>query len=115
MGTILIAISRVRDYRHNGVDVTWGSIIGIIFANFAYFQYYPSLAKTASHLPHPPRNFGQLVKNNEGHVHEAGHIEQFTGIEQNEEFVDESRETPLPQRQMMWGQETAKIGRILSS
>ncbi|KAG0019172.1 hypothetical protein BGZ82_000227 [Podila clonocystis] len=96
MGALLIAISRVRDYRHSGVDVTWGSIIGIIFAIFAYFQYYPSLAKTGSHVPHPPRDFGQLVKNSEGHVHEAGHIEQFTGIERNEEFVDESRGSPLP-------------------
>ncbi|KAF9330261.1 hypothetical protein BG006_006785 [Podila minutissima] len=93
---LLIAISRIRDYRHSGVDVTWGSITGIIFAVFAYFQYYPSLAKATSHVPHPPRDFSQLVKDTEGHVHEAGHIEQFTGIERNEEFVDESRVSPLP-------------------
>ncbi|KAF9384651.1 hypothetical protein CPB97_005495 [Podila verticillata] len=95
MGALLIAISRVRDYRHSGVDVTWGSIIGIIFAIFAYFQYYPSLTKSASHVPHPPRDFSRPVKDKEGHAHEPGHIEQFTGIEPNEEFVDESKRSPL--------------------
>ncbi|KAF9211611.1 hypothetical protein BGZ59_007850 [Podila verticillata] len=92
---LLIAISRVRDYRHSGVDVTWGSIIGIIFAIFAYFQYYPSLTKSTSHVPHPPRDFSQPLKDKEGHVHEPGHIEQFTGIEPNEQFVDESWRSPI--------------------
>ncbi|KAG0323566.1 phosphatidic acid phosphatase type, partial [Podila horticola] len=96
MGALLVAISRVRDYRHSAVDVTWGSIIGTIFAVFAYFQYYPSLTKVTSHVPYPPRDFSKLVKDEGGHVHEAGHIEQFTGIERNEEFVDESRRSPLP-------------------
>ncbi|KFH70072.1 hypothetical protein MVEG_04875 [Podila verticillata NRRL 6337] len=95
MGALLIAISRVRDYRHSGVDVTWGSIIGIIFAIFAYFQYYPSLTKSTSHVPHPPRDFSQPLKDKEGHVHEPGHIEQFTGIEPNEQFVDESWRSPI--------------------
>ncbi|KAG0345015.1 hypothetical protein BG004_004030 [Podila humilis] len=90
MGAMLVAISRVRDYRHSGIDVTWGSIIGILCATFAYFQYYPSLTSATSHTPHPPRDFSHLVKDG----HEVSHIEQITGIEPNEDFVDESKALP---------------------
>ncbi|KAI1310510.1 hypothetical protein EDD11_003748 [Mortierella claussenii] len=90
---ILIAISRVQDYRHAGIDVTWGAIIGIIFAVFAYLQYYPSLISARSHVPHPPRDFSHLIQNQQGRTEESGHLENTVGIRRNDSFVDESGQT----------------------
>jgi diacylglycerol diphosphate phosphatase/phosphatidate phosphatase len=36
-------------------DVLAGSILGLVMANFAYRQYFRSLASEASHLPYDPR------------------------------------------------------------
>jgi diacylglycerol diphosphate phosphatase/phosphatidate phosphatase len=36
-------------------DVLAGSILGLVMANFAYRQYFRSLASKASHLPYDPR------------------------------------------------------------
>ncbi|GAA5796550.1 hypothetical protein HPULCUR_001922 [Helicostylum pulchrum] len=55
LGAMLIAISRVRDYRHHWSDVFVGAIFGTLFAYFAYRQYYPSLESLDSHKPYPPR------------------------------------------------------------
>ncbi|CAO3636047.1 unnamed protein product [Mucor fragilis] len=55
LGALLIAISRLHDYRHHWTDVFVGGIIGTAFAYFAYRQYYPSLAATYSQKPFPPR------------------------------------------------------------
>lgn len=51
----LIATSRVSDYRHHWHDVTAGSLMGAVFAVFAYRQYYPSLASAKSDRPFSPR------------------------------------------------------------
>ncbi|KAI1306107.1 hypothetical protein EDD11_004851 [Mortierella claussenii] len=93
---LLIAISRVQDYMHSAIDVTWGSIIGIIFAIFAYHQYYPALFADRSQVPHPPRDFSYLTRDSNGQTQqEAGHFEHVTGIQRNSGgFVDESREQP---------------------
>lgn len=90
MAAMLVAISRVEDYRHAAIDVTWGAILGIIFATFAYFQYYPSLLKVNSHIPHPPRDFSYLTNEGENSQQGTSHLEQVTGIHPNEEFIDES-------------------------
>ncbi|KAI8329184.1 phosphatidic acid phosphatase type 2/haloperoxidase [Choanephora cucurbitarum] len=55
LGALLIAISRLRDYRHHWTDVFIGGIIGTVFAYFSYRQYYPSLAHEESHKPFAPR------------------------------------------------------------
>ncbi|CEP16087.1 hypothetical protein [Parasitella parasitica] len=55
LGALLIAISRLHDYRHHWTDVFVGGIIGTAFAYFAYRQYYPSLAAQNSGKPFPPR------------------------------------------------------------
>ncbi|KAG0045924.1 hypothetical protein BGZ83_008858 [Gryganskiella cystojenkinii] len=91
MGALLVAISRVEDYRHAAVDVTWGAILGIVFATFAYFQYYPSLFKVHSHIPYPPRDFSYLANSGENGQQKAGPLEQVTGIHPNEGLIDESR------------------------
>jgi diacylglycerol diphosphate phosphatase/phosphatidate phosphatase len=57
IAALLVAISRVQDYRHAGIDVTWTAIIGIAFAAFACLQYYLSLTSQNSRIPHPPRDF----------------------------------------------------------
>jgi hypothetical protein len=36
-------------------DVVAGSLLGFAIANFAYRQYFPSLASKCSDLPYPPR------------------------------------------------------------
>ncbi|KAF9137612.1 hypothetical protein BGX30_010045 [Mortierella sp. GBA39] len=89
---ILVAISRIEDYRHSAADVGWGTVIGIFFAFFAYHQYYPSITRSHSHIPYPPRDFSYLVKDNDGKVHEAGYLEAMTGIHPNEESVDETQQ-----------------------
>ncbi|KAG0224596.1 hypothetical protein BGW42_004987 [Actinomortierella wolfii] len=61
LGAILVAISRIRDYKHTATQVTWGGIIGIICALFSYHQYYPLLTSRTSHVPYPPRDFSYLV------------------------------------------------------
>ncbi|GJJ75595.1 diacylglycerol diphosphate phosphatase / phosphatidate phosphatase [Entomortierella parvispora] len=91
LAALLVAISRIEDYRHSAIDVTWGSIIGIFFAIFAYLQYYPSLFSKASHIPHPPRDFSYLTRNSDGRSNEPGCLENATGIRPNHEFVDETR------------------------
>ncbi|KAG0299273.1 hypothetical protein BGZ98_010188 [Dissophora globulifera] len=92
LAALLIAISRVQDYKHAAIDVTWGSIIGIIFAVFAYHQYYPALTDARSHVPHPPRDFSYLIKGSQGQLREPGHLENITGIQPNDNFIDETRE-----------------------
>ncbi|KAG0366020.1 hypothetical protein BGZ54_005936 [Gamsiella multidivaricata] len=98
LAALLVAISRVQDYKHAGIDVTWGAIIGMIFAVFAYHQYYPILTSDEPQVPYPPRDFSYLNKNSEGQMQEPGHFEHITGIQPNDSFVDESRarrsETP---------------------
>jgi diacylglycerol diphosphate phosphatase/phosphatidate phosphatase len=55
VGALLVAISRLWDYRHHWQDIFIGGIIGTGFAYFAYRQYYPSLASEFSQKAFPPR------------------------------------------------------------
>ncbi|KAG0045235.1 hypothetical protein BGZ83_009523 [Gryganskiella cystojenkinii] len=57
----LIATSRVADYRHHWQDVSVGALIGMVFAVFAYRQYYPSLAESNSDCPFAPRVMEKLL------------------------------------------------------
>ncbi|KAF9943348.1 hypothetical protein BGZ67_000027 [Mortierella alpina] len=93
-GALLVAITRVQDSRHAGIDVTWGSIIGIIFATFAYHQYYPVLTAKRCHVPHPPRDFSHSAEDSQGQAQSTSHLEQVTGIHPNDDFVDESKPNP---------------------
>jgi len=42
-------------------DVLVGSLVGLLFAYFAYRQYYPSLSGLKSHLPYGPRIDHDLI------------------------------------------------------
>lgn len=55
VGAALIAISRLEDYRHDVYDVTVGSLLGILIANFSYRRYFPGLRTSRCHQPYPSR------------------------------------------------------------
>ncbi|KAF9173600.1 hypothetical protein BGX20_002737 [Mortierella sp. AD010] len=48
-----------------------------------------------SHVPHPPRDFSYLIRDSEGNTHEAGNFEHVTGIQPNNTFVDETRNSSV--------------------
>lgn len=90
VAAILIAISRVMDFRHSALDVTWGSIIGLVFAVYAYLQYYPPLTATNCQVPYPPRDFTYLARDSQVNGDEPGRLESAIGIRPNDQFVDET-------------------------
>ncbi|KAF8937679.1 hypothetical protein BGZ58_002325 [Dissophora ornata] len=90
---MLVGVSRIQDYRHSAIDVTWGAIIGIVFAVYAYFQYYPSLFSPRSQVPHPPRDFSYMITDSQDSTEQADHLESSIGIRLNHEFVGESTQT----------------------
>lgn len=49
---LMVAISRLDDYRHDIYDVTSGSILGLLVSYFCYRRYYPSLGSTSCDIPH---------------------------------------------------------------
>lgn len=51
MGAMLIALSRVQDYRHHFVDVFLGLVIGSCIAVWLYFRIFPSIGDRLSHQP----------------------------------------------------------------
>ena len=53
IGALLIAISRLEDYRHDVYDVTVGSLLGLTVTYFTYRRYYPALKSAKSDIPYP--------------------------------------------------------------
>ncbi|KAE8146841.1 phosphatidic acid phosphatase type 2/haloperoxidase [Aspergillus avenaceus] len=49
---LMIAISRLDDYRHDVYDVTCGSILGTLVSYFSYRRYYPSLRSMTCDTPY---------------------------------------------------------------
>lgn len=54
-GAVLIAISRLEDYRHDVFDVIAGSTLGMAFAYWSYRRYFSSLSAACCHRPYPSR------------------------------------------------------------
>ena len=52
LGALMIAVSRLEDYRHDVYDVTCGSLLGIITAYLSYRRYYPSLWSPSCDAPY---------------------------------------------------------------
>lgn len=99
LAAILVSISRVTDFRHSALDVTWGAIIGMVFAVYAYLQYYPPLTAANCEVPYPPRDFSYLARDTQVDIHdqEPGQLESAIGIRPNDHFVDESQTQALAQ------------------
>lgn len=55
MGALLVALSRMADYRHDVYDVTCGSLLGILVAWFSYRRYFRRLRDPKCHVPYPSR------------------------------------------------------------
>ncbi|CAL5869890.1 uncharacterized protein PFLUO_LOCUS4122 [Penicillium psychrofluorescens] len=49
---LMIAISRLDDYRHDVYDVTCGGLLGILVAWFSYRRYYPPLRSVRCDVPY---------------------------------------------------------------
>lgn len=52
LGALMIALSRLADYRHDVYDVTGGSILGVLTAYFCYRRYYPSILSPNCDVPY---------------------------------------------------------------
>lgn len=48
---MLVAITRLIDYRHHWQDVVVGSLLGIMFSFISYFYYFPSLNSPEPYKP----------------------------------------------------------------
>ncbi|KAG1468610.1 hypothetical protein G6F56_003733 [Rhizopus delemar] len=91
IGALLVAMSRVHDYRHHWQDVCVGGLIGIASSYFAYRQYYPSLASLRCQVPFPPR-----IKNPADIFPDAQyHILDDNDIEANNPRFDKYHDTVL--------------------
>ena len=55
VGAVMIAISRLEDYRHDVFDVTVGSSLGMLIAYFSYRRYFPALKSSRCSEPYPSR------------------------------------------------------------
>ena len=53
LGALLIALSRVADYRHGPWDVTVGGLLGLVVSIFSYRRYFPSLWSRTCDVPFP--------------------------------------------------------------
>ena len=70
IGALLIAMSRLEDYRHDFYDVTIGSLIGACVAYFSYKRYYPGLKSPRCDIPHLGRTerANQKLKDDESRL-----------------------------------------------
>ncbi|KAJ5753352.1 uncharacterized protein N7511_007505 [Penicillium nucicola] len=49
---LMVAISRLDDYRHDVYDVTCGGLLGMLIAWFSYRRYYPPLRSVLCDIPY---------------------------------------------------------------
>ncbi|OAX82419.1 hypothetical protein ACJ72_03230 [Emergomyces africanus] len=70
LGALMIALSRLADYRHDTYDVTIGSLLGISVAYFTYGRYFPALRSADCDTPYnranmPPEGFHPVSRDEE--------------------------------------------------
>ncbi|KAL4863595.1 hypothetical protein BDV12DRAFT_26308 [Aspergillus spectabilis] len=95
---LMVAISRLEDYRHDVYDVTAGSILGSIVAHFSYRRYYPPLRSFRCDTPYgkddfDPEGFSKLPDDEEQQL--SGRRAQLWAGEESYQ-LEES--TPAPER-----------------
>ncbi|EFW21633.1 hypothetical protein D8B26_001795 [Coccidioides posadasii str. Silveira] len=61
LGALMIAMSRLADYRHDVYDVTVGSLLGLFTAYFTYRRYYPSLKSIDCDTPYSRPSGGYVA------------------------------------------------------
>lgn len=49
---LMVAMSRLADYRHDVYDVTCGGLLGMLIAWFSYRRYYPPLRSVICDVPY---------------------------------------------------------------
>lgn len=54
-GALLVALSRMADYRHDVYDITAGSLLGFTVARFSYRRYFRRLRDPKCDVPYPSR------------------------------------------------------------
>ncbi|XP_068255437.1 phospholipid phosphatase 4 [Nyctibius grandis] len=72
---MMIALSRMCDYKHHWQDAFVGGIIGLIFAYICYRQHYPPLGNTACH-----KSYVSLLDQNSVKKEERPTAENATGL-----------------------------------
>ncbi|KAE8155976.1 phosphatidic acid phosphatase type 2/haloperoxidase [Aspergillus tamarii] len=98
---LMIAISRLDDYRHDVYDVTCGSILGTVVAYFSYRRYYPSLRSVVCDMPYDKagtageEGFYKLPSDEEQQVQSSGIPSHQWGAE---EEIYQLSETSSPPR-----------------
>ncbi|KAM9188390.1 phospholipid phosphatase 4 isoform 2-T2 [Mergus octosetaceus] len=72
---MMIALSRMCDYKHHWQDAFVGGIIGLIFAYICYRQHYPPLGNTACH-----KSYVSLLDQNSMKKEERPTADNATGL-----------------------------------
>ncbi|KAM6329795.1 phospholipid phosphatase 4 isoform 2-T2 [Podargus strigoides] len=72
---MMIALSRMCDYKHHWQDAFVGGIIGLIFAYICYRQHYPPLGNTACH-----KSYVSLLDQNSLKKEERPTADNATGL-----------------------------------
>jgi diacylglycerol diphosphate phosphatase/phosphatidate phosphatase len=55
---LMVATSRLADYRHDVYDVTSGTILGSVVSHFCYRRYFPPLRSLGCDTPYSKDDFG---------------------------------------------------------
>ncbi|XP_064572520.1 phospholipid phosphatase 4 isoform X1 [Zonotrichia leucophrys gambelii] len=72
---MMIALSRMCDYKHHWQDAFVGGVIGLIFAYICYRQHYPPLGNTACH-----KSYVSLLDQNSVKKEERPTADNATGL-----------------------------------
>ncbi len=109
IGAMLIAMSRMADYRHDVYDVSVGSILGALVSYFAYRRYWRPLRDVMCHEPWPSplmdssarRTGGSPPKDEEEGVQDADEfdLDDLTDDEAERGLLDTSRKSSPKQKQ----------------
>ncbi|KAE8333787.1 phosphatidic acid phosphatase type 2/haloperoxidase [Aspergillus sergii] len=97
---LMIAISRLDDYRHDVYDVTCGSILGTVVAYFSYRRYYPSLRSVICDMPYDKagmageEGFHKLPSDEEQQVQRPGVPSRQWGAEDEVYQLSETSSSP---------------------